>query len=250
MADAQEPQGAEPAGPAPAIRRRRRLPVPGFLDSSAIPLAVLLAGVTLVPASCVLEELSTLRSLSGRTEGTIVESRVEEQGGSEGGTRSTVRYEYEVEGRTYRSDRVYPASRGAMEATPNLYHTGGWAAAAAFPQGARTTVYFDPTSPGTACLELGIGAAMLALTLGGASLALLAALGAIPWPVARWIVPWALGTLLYAALTFVLFEPTLAPARLPRWFANLIPVTAITAAVALIAMRRYGPWDESPYEGH
>ena len=87
-------------------------------------------------------------------QGRVVESRVEPQN-EPGGGRPSIRYvvriayEYEVAGKTYRSDRV--RFRGSvLHATPATAE----AERARHPLGSTVTVRYDPARPAAAVLEI------------------------------------------------------------------------------------------------
>ncbi len=81
------------------------------------------------------------------TTGTILESHVETQDGIKGRTHpdASVTYEYAVDGRIHRSDRV---RWGAPDDTPKEL-------VRAYPKGAQVSVYYDPKAPERAVLRQG-----------------------------------------------------------------------------------------------
>ncbi len=86
-------------------------------------------------------------------DGVVVRSDVEYRRDNDGGSSyfAVIEYEYAVEGRDYRSDRVSFFEYGSS----NSGHARG--VARKYPQGAAVTVYYDPDDIGSAVLEKGIG---------------------------------------------------------------------------------------------
>ena len=83
------------------------------------------------------------------TEGVVLVSEVRDEGG-ENGWRAHVRYQYEVDGRTYESSRIAVAveyGREGLQAHEEL--------AARFPSGTRVTVYYNPQNPAESALVKG-----------------------------------------------------------------------------------------------
>lgn len=100
--------------------------------------------VVLVTQSC--RQLDASRRFLPTT-ARILESSVESSSDSDGTTfRPQVAYEYEVAGRTYRSDTVHYAVWGSSDSSDAHDIVDR------FPVGGEVTAYYDPSHPGTAIL--------------------------------------------------------------------------------------------------
>jgi hypothetical protein len=126
-------------------------------------LGLLVIGVTMVAVA--LRQSTRARETRGwtRTEGRIVESRVEKiEDESEehlDRTRFVIRYAYRVGGRTYESPQVWI---GSSEASSSDEPTR-WVER--FPPGAVVPVWFDPRDPSQAVLVRGSSGRQLKLVL-------------------------------------------------------------------------------------
>jgi hypothetical protein len=106
------------------------------------------AGLLLLGVICISSSAYVLLRSSGddawhETEGAITLARLERtQPGGQQRQRALFAYEYEVDGKTYRSDRYSFATLGG-ERTVGIAH---------YSRGDTVTVYYDPDHPSTAVL--------------------------------------------------------------------------------------------------
>lgn len=90
--------------------------------------------------------------------GEVLEARVDRD--ADLNKRPYIRYQYQVHGKTYQCDRVYP--HGIVATTGN-YAAG---LVSRYPAAARILVRYNPLDPGDAALQTGLPAWVPALQLG------------------------------------------------------------------------------------
>jgi hypothetical protein len=145
----------------------------GFGSELGCVVGILLAVAAMVLLFSAIQWLIGLLTLRWpTTPGIVLDSYIEE-GNMKGGRggRPIVEYQYEVNGKTYRNNRIYVGSNTAMSA-------GGFSdiliqlEARRYPAGKQVTVRYDPANPANAILESragfiapGIGVLLLVIAI-------------------------------------------------------------------------------------
>jgi len=133
----------------------------GRNDGIAVALLILMLGIALSTSAVLTLQDAFASSSWSEIEGTIFESRVNESisSGSSRTYSAYIRYRYSVNGANHIANRV---SFSVIEESDSAAES----AVAKYPIGETVTVYYDPESPDSAVLELGVswsGFLMLAI---------------------------------------------------------------------------------------